>query len=166
MTYEEYLNSLDSWSEYHHFEKRDIQEGLYVDRMFYKQSTEASKMGMVDRFIYIKKVPDIIDAQWARQFSSGLFEYSRQYKQTFGRFFRSMMIVNPVMVVDTISPELYGFIMDYCLSSSKLWSFRLYFSSAHLTCTSIKRLPFGAHSIIMASEAVRLITSRQKDGSN
>ncbi len=114
MTYEEYLASLDKWSEYHGFKKMDIQEGLDVDRMFYKESNEVSKMGIVDRFLYIKKVPESIDANWARQFSSGLFEYSRQYKQTFGRFFRSMMIVNPVMAVDTISRDLYDFIMSYC----------------------------------------------------
>src|SRR5690606_29932500 len=111
--YEDYLTSLDQWSNHNSFKKMDIQEGMDVERMFYKESTESSKMGIVDRFLYIKKVPDSIDANWARQYSSGLFEYSRQYKQTFGRFFRSMMIVNPVMVVDTISRELYDFIMAY-----------------------------------------------------
>ncbi|MCB0721106.1 MAG: hypothetical protein KDC42_02275 [Ignavibacteriae bacterium] len=123
MDFDQYLTSLDGWSAYHGFKKMDIQPGLDVDRMFYKESSEASKMGVVDRFLYIKKVPDNINAEWVRKFSSGLFEYSRQYKQTFGRFFRSMMIVNPVMAVDTISRELYDFIMSYCPKQFKAMEF-------------------------------------------
>ena len=54
MTYNEYLNSLDGWMAYWQFEKRDIPEGLDVDRMFYRGRVEGSKFGMVDTYSFVK----------------------------------------------------------------------------------------------------------------
>lgn len=136
MDMQDYLPALDGWMEYFKFKQMDIQEGLDVDRFFYKETSESSKLGIVDRFAYIKRVPDDTAADYARQFSSGLYEYSRAYKQTFGRFFRSTMFVFPVMAVDNISAELYDFIQSYCPKQFKSMEFPciLQLSTGDLYC--------------------------------
>jgi len=113
MTSQEYLESLDKWMHFYGFTKMDIQQGLEVERFFWKSGNEASKIGLTDRYCYFKSVPDETGVQFLRSYSSALYDYSYQHKQTLKRFFRSMMIVFPVILVNKASNELISFIRNY-----------------------------------------------------
>lgn len=113
MTGTEYLSALDQWMNYYGFTKMEIQQGLEVDRFYWKTGSEASKIGLTDRYCFIKQVPDNTTAQFAKSYSSALYNYAYQHKQTLGRFFRSMMMVFPVLAVEKASAELVNFIRTY-----------------------------------------------------
>lgn len=119
MTNQEYLSASDQWMNYYGFTKMEIQQGFEVDRFFRKSGSEASKIGLTDRYCFIKHVPDNTTAQFARSYSSALYTYAYQHKQTLGRFFRSMMMVFPVLVVDKASGELVNFIRTYQINKFK-----------------------------------------------
>jgi hypothetical protein len=113
MIISEYLTALDQWMQYYGFTNMEIQPGLEVERFFWKTATVASKIGLSDRYCFIKHVPDNITAQFAKSYSSALYNYAYLHKQTLGRFFRSMMMVFPVLIVDKASQELVNFIHSY-----------------------------------------------------
>mgnify|MGYP001203960306 FL=1 len=114
MNITEYLNSLDGWMQYWAFEKKELQEGLDVDRLFYRGRVEGSKFGKVDVYAFVKHVPDNIDGNWARTYSANLMEYASRIRTGPPLGFGAMLVVHPVMIVENISNELYNWVMNYC----------------------------------------------------
>ena len=114
MNYNDYLNSLDGWMTYWQFEKRDIPEGLDVDRMFYRGRVEGSKFGMVDTYSFVKYIPDNTTADFAKSYSTNLFEYAFRIRSGAPVGFGAMLVLYPLLVVDNISNDLYQFSQTYC----------------------------------------------------
>jgi hypothetical protein len=110
----DYLNSLDGWMKYWAFEKQTPQEGLDVDRLFYRERIEGTKLSKVYTYSFVKKVPDNINADWAKTYSSNLFEYASRIPTNMPVGFGAMLIVFPVLIVDNISNELYEWTKNYC----------------------------------------------------
>lgn len=110
----DYLNTLDSWMTYWAFEKRDLPEGLDVDRMFYRGRVEGTKFGKVDTYAFVKKVPDNIDTNYANSFSNGLSDYANRIRTGPPLGFGAMLVVYPVLIIDNISTELYNWTQNYC----------------------------------------------------
>lgn len=110
-----YYNLLDQWLKYYGYESIPVnaEAGINVDKVSTKSQFKASKFGKVDSYACIKYMGEGATGDEMKIFSTKMFELANRHRTGMPLGFGAMMVVYPLMVVETISNELAAFIRTY-----------------------------------------------------
>ena len=159
MDIKEYLSALDKRMELFGFKDVNMEEEHGADRVFYLRKGGHPVFGLVEKFFFIKYVPDDTSADYVKEFSSKVLLYSKRYNKKPFRLIVPAVFTFPVMVVNKISAELHDLTQTYHSKHFKALEFPcvLDLSMGRLFC--YEKIPFlgGAYYRGVSGEVHNLL---------
>lgn len=111
---DKYFELLDGWMKYYGFEAITVNTEAGTDRVYKRSRVEVTKFGKVDCYVCVKYMPEGATGQELQVYSEKMFSLANRHRTGAPLGFGAMLVVYPLIITESISAELAGFLSRYC----------------------------------------------------
>ena len=110
----DYYTALDGWMLYFGMTPIDTEPNWLFDKAYRRAKFQASKFGESNTYAMVKYYPAPPETNILQRFSSESFNYAMSLPKGAPVGMGAHLVAYPLLVVDSITNELYQFIKTYC----------------------------------------------------